>query len=152
MIEIIGDVPAAFAAAATETFYALALDGEAEVEVTFVGEDEIRELNARTRGVDRATDVLSFPMLEEIKPFTADNYPLDVDPASGRVTLGSIVICEAIALRQAEEYGHAAEREKTYLFTHGLLHLLGYDHIEEEDRRVMRGAEERVLSAIGITR
>ena len=152
MITVIGAAPAAFAAAAAEAFAALGLAGEAEVEVTFVGEAEIRELNARTRGVDKATDVLSFPMLDAIKPFTAANYPFDVDPASGRVSLGSVVICEAVALRQAEEYGHAAEREKTYLFTHGLLHLLGYDHIEEEDRRLMRAAEERVLSAIGITR
>lgn len=152
MIGIIGNAPAQFRAAADETFAALGLTGEAEVEVAFVSEKEIQALNARTRGVDKVTDVLSFPMLDEIKPFTAENYPFDVDPDSGRVTLGSVVICEAVALAQAAEYGHGAEREKTYLFTHGLLHLLGYDHMEEEDKRAMRAAEERVLSAIGINR
>ena len=95
--------------------------------------------------------MLSYPALTEIMPLTADNYPFDGD-GEGRVFLGSVVICRAVAERQAAEYGHSAEREETYLFTHGLLHLLGYDHIEEEDRRVMREAEERVLSAIGITR
>lgn len=152
MIHITGNAPDAFAAAAAEAFASLGLSGEAEAEVTFVGEEEIRELNARTRGVDRVTDVLSFPMLDNIKPFTADNYPFDTDPSSGCVTLGSIVICEAVADAQAEEYGHSAEREKTYLFTHGLLHLLGYDHMEEDEKRVMREAEERILSAIGIFR
>lgn len=152
MIEVTGDSLAEFAAAAESTFSALALSGEAEVEVSFVSEEEIRELNARTRGVDKATDVLSYPMLEKITDFTPKNYPFDTNPISGRVTLGSIVICEAVALRQAAEYGHSPEREKTYLFTHGLLHLLGYDHVEENDCRIMRAAEERILTAIGITR
>lgn len=121
-------------------------------EVVFADEEEIRELNAGTRGVDKVTDVLSYPALTEIMPLTADNYPFDGD-GEGRVFLGSVVHLprRGWSVRPAE-YGHSAEREETYLFTHGLLHLLGYDHIEEEERRVMREAEERVLSAIGITR
>ena len=71
---------------------------------------------------------------------------------SGGVMLGSIVICREVAERQAEEYGHSAVREMTYLFVHGLLHLLGYDHEKEEDKALMRAKEEEVLSAIGINR
>ena len=115
-------------------------------------EEEIRELNARTRDTDRVTDVLSYPMLDEIRPFTREDYPFDVDPENGRVPLGSIVICRDVAARQAEEYGHSCDREETYLFVHGLLHLLGYDHMTEEDKSVMREAEERILSAIGQVR
>lgn len=152
MITLTGDITDNFARAADAAFAALSLAGEAEVEVNFVTEEEIRELNARTRDTDRVTDVLSYPMLDEIRPFTRENYPFDVDPENGRVPLGSIVICREVAARQAEEYGHSRDREVTYLFVHGLLHLLGYDHMTEEDKSVMREAEERILSAIGQVR
>ncbi len=152
MITLTGDITDNFARAADAAFAALSLAGEAEVEVNFVTEEEIRELNARTRDTDRVTDVLSYPMLDEIRPFTRENYPFDVDPENGRVPLGSIVICRDVAARQAEEYGHSRDREETYLFVHGLLHLLGYDHMTEEDKSVMREAEERILSAIGQVR
>lgn len=152
MITLTGDITDNFARAADAAFAALSLAGEAEVEVNFVTEEEIRELNARTRDTDRVTDVLSYPMLNEIRPFTRENYPFDVDPENGRVPLGSIVICRDVAARQAEEYGHSRDREETYLFVHGLLHLLGYDHMTEEDKSVMREAEERILSAIGQVR
>ncbi len=152
MITLTGDITDNFARAADAAFAALSLAGEAEVEVNFVTEEEIRELNARTRDTDRVTDVLSYPMLDEIRPFTRENYPFDVDPENGRVPLGSIVICRDVAARQAEEYGHSRDREETYLFVHGLLHLLGYDHMTEEGKSVMREAEERILSAIGQVR
>ena len=152
MITLTGDITDNFARAADAAFAALSLAGEAEVEVNFVTEEEICELNARTRDTDRVTDVLSYPMLDEIRPFTRENYPFDVDPENGRVPLGSIVICRDVAARQAEEYGHSRDREETYLFVHGLLHLLGYDHMTEEDKSVMREAEERILSAIGQVR
>ena len=152
MITLTGDITDNFAWAADAAFAALSLAGEAEVEVNFVTEEEIRALNARTRDTDRVTDVLSYPMLDEIRPFTRENYPFDVDPENGRVPLGSIVICRDVAARQAEEYGHSRDREETYLFVHGLLHLLGYDHMTEEDKSVMREAEERILSAIGQVR
>ena len=152
MITLTGDITDNFAGGADAAFAALSLAGEAEVEVNFVTEEEIRELNARTRDTDRVTDVLSYPMLDEIRPFTRENYPFDVDPENGRVPLGSIVICREVAARQAEEYGHSRDREETYLFVHGLLHLLGYDHMTEEDKSVMREAEERILSAIGQVR
>ena len=141
-----------FTALARAAFEILNLSGDAAVEVDFVTKDEIHDLNLRTRGVDRATDVLSYPALDEIKPFTKANYPFDYDEETGEVELGSIVICEAVAEEQATEYGHPVRRENCYLFTHGLMHLIGYDHIEEADRAVMREKEEAVLKACGITR
>ena len=150
MITLTGEYTEEMAAAAAETFRALSLSGEASAEVVFADEEEIRELNAGTRGVDKVTDVLSYPALTEIMPLTADNYPFDGD-GEGRVFLGSVVICRAVAERQAAEYGHSAEREETYLFTHGLLHLLGYDHVDEgEDKRLMRSREKAICARLGI--
>lgn len=134
----------------------LHIEGKAVAELDFCDEEEIRELNRTTRGIDKVTDVLSFPTFEltpgEYEPFYPTKFRYACDPQSGRVYVGSIMICEAVAKRQAEEYGHSQERERGYLFLHGLLHLLGYDHIQESDRKKMREAEEYVLSAIGLTR
>ncbi len=141
------------AAAASET---LQLTGNACIELTFCDADEIRALNRETRGIDKATDVLSFPSLAlqagQYAPFTPQRYPLDTDPISGAVLLGSIVICEQIACEQAREYGHGETREKGYLFLHGVLHLLGFDHIDEQDRARMRATEEQILLALDIRR
>ena len=133
-------------------FEKLNLTGDCFVEVDFVNEEEIRTLNATTRNIDKVTDVLSYPALEEIKPFTRDNYPFEYNLKTNSVNLGSIVICESVAKSQAIEYGHSEEREKAYLFLHGVLHLLGYDHMVEEDKKEMRKAEEMILESIGITR
>ena len=141
-----------FAQIADAAFGYLHLSGEALVEADYVSEAEIRDLNRLQRGIDRVTDVLSFPSLTEIRPFTRANYPFEYDEQTGTVTIGSIVICRAQALRQAEEYGHSPERETGYLFLHGLLHVLGYDHIEDADSRRMRAAEEDILSAVGLRR
>ena len=139
--------------AASEYF---SLEGSAEAELIFCDEEEICELNRDTRGVDKATDVLSFPLLNlvcgDYKPFTARNFPLDTDPDSGAVTLGSIAVCGSVAKKQAEEYGHSETRERGYLFLHGLLHLLGFDHMEESDKAKMREAEEGILSRLGLGR
>ncbi len=124
-----------------------------DADLSFVGRDKIRALNRELRGVDRVTDVLSFPTLEKVKlPLRAEAYPTDVDPSTGRVYLGSVVICRARAKEQAAEYGHSYEREVSYLSIHGLLHLLSFDHIEEKDRAVMRKEEEKILSALDIRR
>ena len=134
----------------------LRITGEAEAETVFASEEEIRTVNRLQRGIDAVTDVLSFPALTlkagEYPPFTAGNFPYEVEPESGRVFLGSIMICESVAKRQAIEYGHSERRERGYLFLHGLLHLLGYDHMEEEDKRIMRVAEEAVLQIAGLPR
>ena len=134
---------------------ALAVMGAADatLDLSFVGRARIRSLNASFRGVDRVTDVLSFPTIEKVElPLIKGDYPFDLDPVSGKVSLGSIVICRVKAKEQAAEYGHSVERELAYLTVHGVLHLLSFDHIEESDRQKMRAAEERVLSVLGIGR
>ena len=98
----------------------------------------------RMRNIDRETDVLSFPL--------GENGEYDVDMFNNALLLGDIVISLEKAFEQAEEYGHSAEREVAFLTVHSMLHLLGYDHIEESDRVIMRDREERILSSMGITR
>lgn len=122
------------------------LSGAVEVGLIFVDDEDIRELNARYRGLDRPTDVLSFGLREGEEP---DEFVL---PPDIEARLGDIVISYPRAVSQAEEYGHSVAREVGYLFVHGLLHLLGYDHETEEDKAVMREKEESALAAIGLVR
>jgi metalloprotein, YbeY/UPF0054 family len=123
------------------------------VEVKTVDDLEIRRLNRELRGVDSVTDVLSFPSLEiSSLPVKKTAYADDVDPESGRIVLGEIVMCMEKIVSQAAEYGHSVVRESGYLFLHGLLHLLGYDHIEEVDRAKMRAEEEAILNTLKIVR
>ena len=123
------------------------------VEVVFLDEEQMRELNAQSRGVDAVTDVLSFPSLNLTPqtPLKGKDFPLGKDE-EGNLFLGSIVLCEGRAREQAAQFGHSYERELHYLLVHGVLHCLGYDHIQEADKAQMRSAEEAVLSAVGITR
>ena len=123
------------------------------IELIAVDEDEIKTLNANTRGMDKVTDVLSYPSLDGIKgkAIVGKNYPFETDE-NGRVLLGSIVICRQVAKAQAIEFGHSYERELHYLIVHGIMHCLGYDHITDDERKEMREAEERVLAKLGITR
>jgi probable rRNA maturation factor len=113
---------------------------EAEVSVVFTGDSHIRELNMRYRGQDSPTDVLSFALNE------GDPMP---DPGEEDL-LGDVVISLEAAVRQGKEYGHGLRREVAYLAAHGVLHLLGYDHHDEEGRAVMREKEEAALAALGI--
>lgn len=136
-----------------------AFEGEIEsdcglsAEIIITDEAEIRRLNAEARGIDAVTDVLSFPSLDGIrgKALKKADFPFEVDE-DGNIFLGSIVICEKRAREQAEEYGHSYMRELHYLAVHGLWHLLGYDHMTEEDKPEMRAKEEKILSKLGITR
>ncbi len=114
-----------------------------ELSVTFVGLDEIHELNREYRGVDRPTDVLSFPQFEDLE---------EEIPEVGEICLGDVVICREKAEEQAEEFEHSFERELVYLFTHSVLHLLGYDHMEEDEKKVMRQREEEIMEHIGLMR
>ncbi|MBR5731352.1 MAG: rRNA maturation RNase YbeY [Firmicutes bacterium] len=115
--------------------------------VSFVGKDEIRKLNKDFRGVDRKTDVLSFPLYEKgCIPDAAD-----LEEGEERA-LGDVVICEEVCEEQAKEYGHSIQREIVYLFTHSVFHLLGYDHETEDDKADMRAREEEVMSLLGLTR
>ncbi len=153
MIEIITDTPnLLYESVAKAAYENLDLKGRASVELLIVDKDEIRKVNARERKIDSVTDVLSFPLLDEILSFDKANYPFDYDEDTGCVSLGSILICDEVAKRQAAEYGHSEERERAYLFLHGLLHLLGYDHMDEEMKNEMRAAEEEILRSVGLTR
>ena len=152
MIKVTGEATEEMQRAADAAFVLLSLEGDCVAEAEFADVAEMRALNNRTRGIDMETDVLSFPALDEIRPFIYENYPFEYDDYNHGVMIGSVVICREIAERQAEEYGHSVLREETYLFVHGLLHLLGYDHEKEEDRKAMREAEEKIMNAIGIGR
>lgn len=114
-----------------------------EISLTFVDEEGIKTLNRDYRQKDQVTDVLSFPQYSEEGWEAFDDEP---------IFLGDIVICLDQAERQAEEYGHPLERELAYLVCHSVLHLLGYDHIEDEDKVAMRQQEELVMTAMGLER
>lgn len=123
------------------------------VEIIFTDPDGIRELNARCRGVDAVTDVLSFPALDGIfkKELKKSGFPFDSDE-DGNLFIGSVAICKARAEEQAKEYGHGFLRELYYLAAHGVCHLLGYDHMTDGDKAEMRETEERVLGKLGLIR
>ena len=114
-----------------------------EISVTFVDMEEIHALNKEYRDVDRPTDVLSFPQF----------YDLEEEiPEVGEICLGDVVICRDKAAEQAEEFGHSFEREIIYLFVHSVLHLLGYDHMEEDENACMRAREEEIMEHLGVLR
>ena len=128
-----------------------------EISLVFVDNEEIREINNDTRNIDRETDVLSFPMLdyEDKKVFKEmyKNYDFDVTYKDGEdIVLGDIVLSLEKALEQSKEYNHSFQREASYLVVHSVLHLLGYDHMVEEDKTVMRRREEEILEKLNITR
>lgn len=120
-------------------------DGSAEISVRFVDNEQIRELNAKFRDIDRETDVLSFPL--------GENGEFDINPGSGAYMLGDVVISVQKAMEQAEEYGHSLDREIAFLTVHSMLHLLGYDHVNGGMEAVrMREKEETVLTQMGLKR
>ncbi len=122
------------------------------VNLNFASSDEIHKINNEFRQVDRPTDVLSFPLIncEEKKKINKKNYPFDCDMENGEISLGDILICKEVAKAQAEEYGHSYDREVCYLFVHGVFHLLGYDHMNEEEKTEMRLREEKVLNKFNL--
>lgn len=124
------------------------LDSKLYITITFTTPQNIKEINKRYRNIDKATDVLSFPMFEkdelETKIKNKDYVCEDV--------LGDIIISIEKVQEQAEEYGHSFERELSYMIVHGFYHLMGYDHIKEEDKKVMRPKEEKVLNDLKIKR
>ena len=127
------------------------VDFPAEIDITVVDADTIREMNAEYRSKDSVTDVLSFPMYEFYNGEQREE--LDEEPDTGCVMLGDMILCYTRACEQAKEFGHSAARECGYLTTHSMLHLLGYDHERnDEDTRLMRSKEEEYRNAIGLTR
>lgn len=117
-----------------------------DVSVTLTNNENIRKINAEHRNIDKATDVLSFPMFDrsEIEGLRKESETEDI--------LGDIIVSVEKVREQAEEYGHSFERELAYLVTHGMLHLLGYDHMIEEEKQVMRKREEEILGKLNLTR
>lgn len=125
------------------------LTGDYEVSLSVVSAEQIRELNANFRQIDRITDVLSFPMYEREE---LDEIEEKKEYEDYEVNIGDIVLCYDRAVEQAKEYGHSLKREICYLVTHSIFHLLGYDHMEEEEKQMMRTREEQVLSHFHILR
>lgn len=129
---------------------------ECAVSIRLCDDDAIHAINRAYRDVDRATDVLSFPTVNYPMGKTAGSCDkrlrLEYDDEIDAVMLGDLILSVPHVLAQAEEYGHSPERECAYLLVHGLCHLMGYDHIEDDDKRRMRAMEEKILAAIGQTR
>ena len=122
------------------------------VSLAFVSEDEIRNLNFSFRKLDKVTDVLSFPMLD-IKQgeSTLADFESEREP-DGRLNIGDIAICLDVAKRQAKNLGHSLKREVCFLALHGLLHVLGFDHIESQDEEIMQKTAEEILNKLNIRR
>ena len=128
---------------------------EAEVNLLLTMNKEIQEMNAEFRHIDRATDVLSFPMIDyekagEFAFLEEDDSYFNCD--TGELMLGDIVISKEKVIAQAEEYGHTIKREYAFLIAHSMLHLLGYDHMEEQERLEMERKQKEILEQLGITR
>lgn len=133
---------------------ALAAEGvtfPCEVDVLLTNDENIHQINLDMREVDRATDVLSFPEFD-LQPGEHPDEE-DADPGTGLIPLGDMVISMEHVAAQAQEYGHTQRRELAYLVTHSVLHLLGYDHLDEGEKKArMRAREEAILEELGITR
>ncbi len=136
---------------------------EVEISISFVDEEAIKVINKEYRNIDRPTDVLSFPMIDYdenfslIKDRTDEMYSFidDIDyhnPDTGEVALGDIVLCVPKIYDQAKEYNHSVLREYAFLIAHSMLHLLGYDHIEDEERQIMESKQTKILESLDITR
>ena len=129
---------------------------EAEVNVVLTNDEEIHRINKEFRGIDRATDVLSFPMgdydvpsdFERLEEQSEDYF----NPETGELLLGDIVISIDKVDEQAEKYGHSKESELAFLVAHSMLHLCGYDHMEDDERLVMEKKQEEILAGKGYTR
>lgn len=132
-----------------------------EINISFVSRKEIKGLNKKFRNNDKVTDVLSFPnLLEEGRvdmqligeKLTKENFVHDINRETGCIALGDICICKSVVYRHAKEYNNSRLREMTYMAVHGLLHLLGYDHMKEDDKSVMRKTEEKIMKYVDLER
>lgn len=135
---------------------AAAVEGiqEGEVALTFVDNEQIHELNREYRGIDRPTDVLSFALNESVEEELDILYEIEDEQELDEMNdlLGDIIISTERAKEQADEYGHSLEREIGFLFVHGFLHLLGYDHQDEPSEQIMMDKQEAVLEKVGLRR
>lgn len=122
------------------------------VSLNFVSEDEILNLNNQFRNIDKKTDVLSFPNLNKKYDQKLSEFDSERNFDDGLLFLGDIVICKKVAYAQAKEYGHSKKREICFLALHGLLHLLGYDHIKSDEEKIMNETAEKILASLGVNR
>lgn len=122
------------------------------IDITVVDEDTIKNLNASARGVDKVTDVLSFPCFGKLDLPVDKSEFSEFDYDGSHVLLGSIMICRKRAEEQAKEYGHSYARELGFLACHGFLHILGFDHIDPEDEKVMIAHQKAIMNAVGLKR
>ena len=129
---------------------------EAEISVLLTEDEEIRRMNREFRQIDRATDVLSFPMLEFDRPgdfsHVEEEYEDCFNPESGELMLGDIVISMDKVREQAESYGHSEERELAFLVAHSMYHLFGFDHLDETEAAIMEQKQREILEGIGYRR
>ena len=128
---------------------------ECEVNVLLTNDDEIEKMNEEFRCIGRSTDVLSFPMIEYSSPADFEGFEDEIelfDPDTDELLLGDIVISMDHVYAQAEEYGHAPKRELAFLTAHSMLHLMGYDHMEDDEREVMENKQEEILKNCGYER
>ena len=129
---------------------------EAEVNLLLTTDEEIHRMNLEFRQIDRPTDVLSFPMIEYGRPgdFSGIDEERDdiFNPESGELLLGDIVSSKNKVLSQAEQYGHEPKREYAFLIAHSMLHLFGYDHMEEEERHMMEERQRIIMQKVNILR
>lgn len=140
-------------------FDILGIKADCEVNVYEVSKRKIKKLNKTFRNVDKVTDVLSFPVLQPLgdnkiicQDISKENYPFDINPETNCIMLGDTYICYPKVKKQAKEYGNTLQREVCYLLVHSLLHLVGYDHIDEKEKEQMRQMEEKILTKENITR
>ena len=131
-----------FIASIEQALKTLGIEDDVEVSCVLVDDERIHEINREYRHIDRSTDVISFAM-EDNDQFYVEGMPR---------TLGDIFISVDHAKKQAEEYGHSLRREMCFLFTHGILHLLGYDHMTDEQEKEMFGLQDEILGALSIER
>lgn len=127
-------------------------DKPCEVFVTLVDNPAIQEINKANRNIAKATDVLSFPMLDMVNGQILSDISADFNPETGRLLLGDIVISIEKVVQQAEAYGHSFSRELAFLTTHGIFHLLGYDHQDSQQEKNMISKQEDVLKLMGMQR
>lgn len=129
---------------------------EAEVNLTLTDNEGIHAINKEFREIDRPTDVLSFPMLDYETPgdfsFLEEEDNNDFNPDTGEALLGDIIISVDKVIEQAESFGHSIEREYAFLITHSMLHLFGYDHMEEDEAKVMEEKQKDILNKMNILR
>ncbi len=129
---------------------------EIEVSVTITNNEEIRKINREHRDMDKPTDVLSFPLIDFTNPSEFDDIDEDNDEwfdlDTGELMLGDIIISLERAYEQAKEYGHSIEREIGFLTAHSMLHLMGYDHIINEEEQVMNAKQQQILNEVGLKR